>query len=189
MLSIVSWSWHCNVLQEWSRGWIKSLMTHTCNHIVENGGTGHSSLQGYWRFRGGHAFPCHRRFPHRVRAFLTCEARECLHTLRCLYFGIHDTRGLYRCDGHWDLYRGTRWSTYCHASHDWHTDRSSCRGRYSVCLLQSVSNRWGTRALLTIACTFAVLLFPPLQVFFLGAPDGASPEALGGADLVWVCSV
>ena len=45
---------------------------------------------------------------------------------------------------------------------------------------------WGTRALLTIACTFA-LPFPPLLVFFLGAPDGASPEALGGADLVFVC--
>ena len=46
----------------------------------------------------------------------------------------------------------------------------------------------GTRALLTIACTFAVLPFPPLLVFFLGMPDGASPEALGGADLVLVCS-
>ena len=45
----------------------------------------------------------------------------------------------------------------------------------------------GTRALLTIVCTFA-LPFPPLLVFFLGAPDGASPEALGGADLVFVCS-
>ena len=43
---------------------------------------------------------------------------------------------------------------------------------------------WGTRALLTIACTFA-LPFPPL--LFLGAPDGASLEALGGADLVLVC--
>ena len=48
---------------------------------------------------------------------------------------------------------------------------------------------WGTRALLTIACTFAFLPFPPLWVFFLGGPDGASPEALGGADLVEVCSV
>ena len=46
----------------------------------------------------------------------------------------------------------------------------------------------GTRALLTIACTFA-LPFPPLLVFFLGAPDGASPEALGGADLEEVCLV
>ena len=45
----------------------------------------------------------------------------------------------------------------------------------------------GTRALLTIVCTFA-LPFPPLLVFFLGAPDGASLEALGGADLVFVCS-
>ena len=45
----------------------------------------------------------------------------------------------------------------------------------------------GTRAPVTIACTFA-LPFPPLLVFFLGAPDGASPEALGGADSVFVCS-
>ena len=43
---------------------------------------------------------------------------------------------------------------------------------------------WGTRALLTIACTFTFLPFPPLQVFFLGAPDCTSPGALGGADLV-----
>ena len=47
----------------------------------------------------------------------------------------------------------------------------------------------GTRALLTIACTFVFLPFPPLQVYFLGTPDGASPEALGGADLEEVCSV
>ena len=46
---------------------------------------------------------------------------------------------------------------------------------------------WGTRALLTIVCTFA-LPFPPLLVFFFGAPDGASPEALGEADLFFVCS-
>ena len=46
----------------------------------------------------------------------------------------------------------------------------------------------GTRALLTIACTFSFLPFPPLLVFFLGAPYGTSPEALGGADLVFVCS-
>ena len=47
----------------------------------------------------------------------------------------------------------------------------------------------GTRALLTIVCTFVFLPFPPLLVFFLGVPDGASLEALGGADLVEVCSV
>ena len=46
----------------------------------------------------------------------------------------------------------------------------------------------GTRALITIACTFAVLPFPPLLVFFFGVPDGASLEALGRADLVFVCS-
>ena len=46
----------------------------------------------------------------------------------------------------------------------------------------------GTRALFTIACTFALPL-PPLLVFFLGATDGTSPEALGGADLEEVCSV
>ena len=46
----------------------------------------------------------------------------------------------------------------------------------------------GIRALLTIVCTFSFLPFPPLLVFFLGVPDGASPEALGGADLVFVCS-
>ena len=46
-----------------------------------------------------------------------------------------------------------------------------------------------TWALLTIACTFAFLPFPPLWVFFLGAPDGASLEALGGADLEEVCLV
>ena len=46
----------------------------------------------------------------------------------------------------------------------------------------------GTKALLTIVCTFAVFPFPPLLVFFLGAPYGTSPEALGGADLVFVCS-
>ena len=45
----------------------------------------------------------------------------------------------------------------------------------------------GTRALLMIVCTFAFLPFPPLWVFFLGAPDGASLEALGGADLEEVC--
>ena len=45
---------------------------------------------------------------------------------------------------------------------------------------------WGTRALLTIVCTFA-LPFPPLQVFFLGAPDGTSSEALGGTDLCRRC--
>ena len=44
----------------------------------------------------------------------------------------------------------------------------------------------GTRALLIIACIFA-LPFPPLLVFFLGVPDGASLEALGGADLEEVC--
>ena len=47
----------------------------------------------------------------------------------------------------------------------------------------------GTRALLTIACTFAFLPFPSLQVFFLEALDGASSEALGGADLEEVCLV
>ena len=48
----------------------------------------------------------------------------------------------------------------------------------------------GTRALLTIVCTFALPL-PPLLDFSLGAPDGASLEALGGADLLLelVCSV
>ena len=47
----------------------------------------------------------------------------------------------------------------------------------------------GTRALLMMACTFALSLpFPPLLVFFLGVPDGTSPEALGGADLDCVCS-
>ena len=44
----------------------------------------------------------------------------------------------------------------------------------------------GTRALLTIGCTFG-LPFSPLLVFFLGVPYGASLEALGGADLVFVC--
>ena len=48
---------------------------------------------------------------------------------------------------------------------------------------------WGTRALLPIACTFVFFPFPPLWVFFLGGPDGASPEALGGADLEEVCLV
>ena len=119
-----------------------------------------------------------------MRAFLTHEARERLHILRHLCFGVCNTRGLKRHDGCWDSYRGMRWSTYCRASHDWHTDESSHRGCYSVCLLQSVG---GTRALLTMACTFA-LPFPPLLVVFLGAPDGALPEALGGADLVFVCS-
>ena len=46
----------------------------------------------------------------------------------------------------------------------------------------------GTRALLNMACTFALPL-PPLLAFFLGAPDGTSPEALGGADLIEVCLV
>ena len=126
-------------------GWIKSHMTQAHNCIVDNGGTGHSSLQGYWRFQGGCTFPCHRRFPYCMRAFLTCEARECLRILRCLCFGVCDTRGLERHDGRWDLYRGMRWSTYHHASHDWHTDGSSHRGCYLVCLLQSVSNRKGDK--------------------------------------------
>ena len=48
---------------------------------------------------------------------------------------------------------------------------------------------WGTRALLTIVCTFTFLPFPPLRVFFLGVPDGTSLEALRGADLEDVCLV
>ena len=123
----------------------KSHTTRARNCIVNNGGTGHSSLQGYWRFQGGCTFPCHRWFPHCMRAFLTREAREHLCILRHLCFGVCNTRGLEQCDSHQDLYRGTRWSTYHCASHDWCTDGSSHRGRYSVCLLQSVSNRWGDK--------------------------------------------
>ena len=80
-----------------------------------------------------------------MRAFLTHEARERLCILRHLCFSVCDTRGLEQCDGRWDSYRGMRWSTYCCASHNWHTDRGSHRGRYLVCLLQSVSNRWGDK--------------------------------------------
>ena len=141
----LSQSWCCNALQEWSQGWIKSHATQAHNHIVDNGGTGHSSLQGYWRFWRGHTFPCHRRFPHCMRAFLTREARECLCILRHLCFGVCDTRGLKWCDGHWDLYRGTRWPTYPCASHYWHTKGSSHKGCYVVCLLQSVSYRLGDK--------------------------------------------
>ena len=78
-----------------------------------------------------------------MRAFLTREARECLRTLRHLCLGVCDTRGFEQRNDCWDSCRGTRWSTYHHASHDWCTDGSSHRGCYLVCLLQSVSNRWG----------------------------------------------
>ena len=40
---------------------------------------------------------------------------------------------------------------------------------------------WETRALLTMACTFAFLPFPPLWDFFLGAPDGTSLALEGAA--------
>ena len=122
-----------------------------------------------------------------MRAFLPHEAIECLHILRHLCFGVCNTRGLEQCNGHWDSYRGTRWSTYHHASHDWCTDGSSHRGHCVVCLLKTFSNRLGDKGTAYYCMHLHMFSFPPLLAFFLGAPDGASPEALGGADLVFVC--
>ena len=52
-----------------------------------------------------------------MRAFLTREARERLRILRHLCFCVCDTRGLKRHNGHWDLYRGMRWSAMLELIH------------------------------------------------------------------------
>ena len=170
VLSVISQSRSLNVLQEWNLGWIKSLMTWACHCILNNRGTGHSSLQGYWRFQGGHAFPCHRRFSHCMRSFLACEARECLHILRHLLLGVGNTRGLKHmmvigtCTG---AQNGPPTTVLAITG----ALMGAVTGAAAWCVSwRHLVTEGGTRALLTIVCTF-VLPLPPLLDFFLGAPQ------------------
>ena len=167
MLSIISWSQCHNALQEWSLGWIKSLTTQARNCIVNNGSTGHSSLQGYWRFQGGHTFPSHRWFPHCMRAFLTHEARECLHILRHLCFGIlyvtpEGLNNVMVIGTHTGAQDGPPTTMLAITG----TLMGAATGAAMRCVSCSLLvTEGGKRALLTMACTFSLPL-PPLLAFF-----------------------